>query len=47
MIYAAGLSIPVKKAMRKQAMQSNVNKIIEKMCLDPATIYGCGSARPQ
>ena len=39
MIYAAGLSIPVKKAMRKQAMQSNVNKIIEKMCLDPATTY--------
>lgn len=35
MIYAASLNIPVKKALGKQVMQSNLNKICSQMNLDP------------
>ena len=35
MIYAASLNIPVKKALGKQVMQSNLNKICSQMSLDP------------
>lgn len=37
MIYTASLNVPVKKALGKQAMQSNLNKICEQIGLDPDT----------
>lgn len=35
MIYSASLNMPVKKALGKQVMQSNLNKICTQMSLDP------------
>ena len=35
MIYAASLNMPVKKALGKQVMQSNLNRICQQMSLDP------------
>lgn len=37
MIYSASLNVPVKKALGKKVMQSNINKICELMGLDPDT----------
>lgn len=37
MVYAASLNIPVKKALKKQAMQSNITKICSQMVIDPDT----------
>lgn len=37
MVYTASLNVPVKKALGKQAMQSNLNKICEQIGLDPDT----------
>ena len=35
MIYTASLNVPVKKALKKQVMQSTVNKISELMVMSP------------
>ena len=37
MIYTASLNVPVKKALGKQAMQSNLNRICDQIGLDPDT----------
>jgi hypothetical protein len=37
MVYTASLNVPVKKALGKQAVQSNLNKICEQITLDPDT----------
>ena len=37
MVYTASLNLPVKKALGKKAMQSNLNKISDQLPLDPDT----------
>lgn len=37
MIYTASLNVPIKKALGKQVMQSNLNKICEQIAIDPET----------
>lgn len=37
MIYTASLNIPVKRAFKKQVMQSNINKICAQLPIDPET----------